>query len=231
MAEPLVLVPGLNCTAELFRPQIEVFASDREVIVADTMQDDTIEGMAQRLLDETPERFALGGLSMGGYVALAVTRLAPGRVTRLALMDTTARPDTEEGTARRRTLMGWARGGEFGKVHETLWPRLVHPDRYQDKPLEAVVRGMMDDTGVEAFCRQQEAIIARPDARPMLGSIACPALVLVGAQDAITPIEMAEEMADAIPGATLVIVPETSHLSTLEAPVHVNGALAKWLMR
>jgi pimeloyl-ACP methyl ester carboxylesterase len=90
---------------------------------------------------------------------------------------------------------------------------------------------MMNDTGVDAFCRQQEAIIARVDSRPLLGAIACPTLVLVGAQDAITPVEMAQEMADAIPGATLAIVPETGHLATLEAPVHVNAALAKWLMR
>ena len=90
---------------------------------------------------------------------------------------------------------------------------------------------MMDDTGVDAFCRQQEAIIARPDSRPLLSAIACPTLVLVGAQDAITPVEMAQEMTDAIPGATLTIVPETGHLATLEAPVHVNAALAKWLLR
>ena len=231
MADALVLVPGLNCTAELFRPQIEVFSSEREILIADTGQDASVEGMAARLLKAAPPRFALGGLSMGGYVALAIQRMAPERVTRLALMDTTARPDTEDGTARRRRLMELAQGGQFEEVHKVLWPRLVHPDRYGDKALEAVVRQMMEETGVEAFCRQQEAIIGRMDSRLLLSAIACPTLVLVGAQDAITPIEMAEEMADAIKGATLAIIPETGHLSTLEAPVHVNAALAKWLMR
>ena len=231
MSETLVLVPGLNCTADLFRPQIEVFSSERGVIVADNRQDAAIEAMAQRALDAAPERFALAGLSMGGYVALAMQRMAPERVTRLALLDTTARPDTEEGSARRQSLMDFARNGQFEKVHETLWPRLVHPDRYADKALEAIVLKMMADTGVDAFCRQQEAIIARIDSRPLLAQVKCPTLVLVGAQDVITPIEMAEEMVDAIPGASLFIVPETGHLSTLEAPVHVNAALAKWLMR
>ena len=231
MVETLVLVPGLNCTADLFRPQIEVFSSERDVVVADTFQDDTIEAMAQRALDAAPERFALAGLSMGGYVSLAMQRMAPERVTRLALLDTTARPDTEEGTARRRVLMDLARNGQFEKVHEALWPRLVHPDRYADKVLEAIVLKMMDDTGVDAFCRQQEAIMARVDSRPLLAQVKCPTLVLVGAQDVITPIDMAEEMVDAIPNASLFIVPETGHLSTIEAPVHVNAALAKWLMQ
>jgi len=89
---------------------------------------------------------------------------------------------------------------------------------------------MLDDTGPDAFCRQQEAIIARIDSRPLLGAIACPTMVLVGAQDAITPPEMAQEMADAIPKSKLVVVPETGHLATLEAPVHVNAALARWMI-
>ena len=163
-------------------------------------------------------------------MALAIQRLAPERVTRLALLDTTARPDTPEGTERRHTLMGWARSGEIGRVHETLWPRLVHPDRYRDRVLEGIVRHMLDETGVDSFCRQQEAIIARVDSRPFLSAIDCPTLVLVGADDVITPPEVAQEMADAIPNAKLNVVPETGHLATLEAPVHVNAALAKWLM-
>jgi pimeloyl-ACP methyl ester carboxylesterase len=231
MAEALLLVPGLNCTAELFRPQVEVFSSEREVIIADHRQDDRIEAMAKRALDAAPARFALGGLSMGGYVALAMQRMAPERVTRLALLDTTARPDTAEGTERRRTLMALAREGRFDEVHQALWPRLVHPNRFGDKALDAIVRQMMHDTGVEAFCRQQEAIIHRVDSRPLLPSVRCPTLVAVGAQDAITPIEMAEEIVDAIPGAVLAIIPETGHLATIEAPVHLNAALAKWLMR
>ena len=231
IAEPLVLVPGLNCTAALFQPQIEVFSTERAVHIVDQTQDDTIEGMAQRALAEAPPRFALGGLSMGGYVALAMQRMAPERVTRLALLDTSARPDPEEATARRRALMERARSGHFHEVHQALWPRLVHPNRTADKALESIVLTMMDDTGVDAFCRQQEAIIARMDSRPLLGDIVCPTLVLVGAQDVITPVDQAQEMADAIPGATLSVVPDTGHLATLEAPVHVNAALAKWLMR
>ena len=231
MNEPLLLIPGLNCTEALYQPQIDVFSTERPVIVADHRQDDRIEAIAERVLAAAPERFALAGLSMGGYIALAMLRQAPERVTRLALLDTTARPDTEEGIARRHQLMAMARGGQWAEVHTTLWPRLVHPQRYDDKPLEAVVKQMMDDTGIDAFCRQQEAILNRVDSRPFLPSVTCPTLVLVGADDVITPVEVAEEMAAAIPHSVLEIVPQTGHLATLEAPISVNAALAKWLRR
>lgn len=231
MNEPLLLIPGLNCTEALYQPQIDVFSPERQVLVADHRQDDRVEAIADRILASAPARFALAGLSMGGYIALAMLRQAPERITRLALLDTTARPDTEEGIARRHQLMAMARGGQWAGVHEALWPRLVHPQRHHDKALETIVKGMMEDTGIDAFCRQQEAILNRCDSRPFLSAISCPTLVLVGAEDVITPVEVAEEMAASIPHAVLEIVPQTGHLATLEAPITVNAALAKWLRR
>ena len=230
-SEPLVLVPGLNCTDALFAPQIRALAGERAVVVAENRLDETLEGMAQRLLAGAPERFALGGLSMGGYVALAVMRLAPERVTRLALLDTTARPDTEEASANRRRLIALAEQGRFEEVHPVLWQRLVARERLSDRALEGEVRGMMVDTGAQAFIRQQRAIMARPDARPDLPRIAVPTLILVGDEDQITPPAMAEEMADAIAASSLVVVPGCGHLSTMEQPEAVNAALAAWLRR
>lgn len=229
--EPLVLVPGLNCPATLFAAQIRALSAERSVIVAENRLDDTLEGMARRLLAQAPERFALGGLSMGGYVALSVMRLAPERVTRLALLDTTARPDTEEASANRRRLIALAEQGRFEDVHPVLWQRLVARERLSDRALEGQVRGMMVETGAEAFIRQQRAIMARPDARPLLPHIGVPTLVLVGEEDQITPLPIAEEMAAAIPASTLVVVPRCGHLSTMEQPEAVNAALAHWLAR
>jgi pimeloyl-ACP methyl ester carboxylesterase len=166
---------------------------------------------------------------MGGYISLEVLRQAPGRVTRLALLDTTARPDTEEGRRNRERLIAFAQSGRFEEVHPVLWPRLVHPARYGDRALEGVVIKMMRDTGPEAFVRQQRAIMGRPDSRPMLPGIEIPTLVLVGDQDAITPPEMAREMAEASEWASLVVLPECGHLSTLERPEAVNQALSAWL--
>lgn len=227
--EALVLVPGLNCTSALFASQIEALGRDRDIMVADHTLDETMEAMAARLLAGAPERFALAGLSMGGYVALAVIRQAPGRVTRLGLLDTNARADAPAAKPNREELMALAQSGRFDEVHDALWPRLVHPDRRGDIPLERTVRGMMVDTGAGAFVRQQRAIIGRSDSRDRLATIAVPTLVLVGADDVLTPPEQATEMADLIPGASLAIVPHCGHLSSLERPAAVTEALAGWL--
>jgi pimeloyl-ACP methyl ester carboxylesterase len=227
--ETLMLVPGLNCTEALFRPQIEALSEDYDIRVADHRQDETIPTIAVRILASAPERFAIAGLSMGGYISLEVLRQAPRRVTRLALLDTTARPDTEEGRKNRERLIALAQSGRFEEVHAALWQRLVHPSRYGDKALEGVVIEMMRDTGPEAFVRQQRAIMGRPDSRPMLPAIEIPTLVLVGDGDAITPPEMAREMAEAIEWASLVVVPDCGHLSSLERPEAVNQALSAWL--
>ena len=228
-SEPLVLVPGLLCSPALFGPQVAEFGRQRPVLVADHTRSDRLEAIARDILAAAPERFALAGLSMGGYVAMAIQRAAPERVTRLALLDTSARPDVPERTADRRRLMEIARAEGVRKVQGMLLPRLVHPARLSEADLVATVLQMADDTGLEAFLREQEAIIARPDARSGLGAVRCPALVLVGAQDLQTPPEIAEEIAAGISGARLVVVPDCGHLSTLERPQRVNCALSDWL--
>ena len=227
--DALVLVPGLNCTAELFAPQVAALGSARRILVADHASDATLGGIAERLLGEAPDRFALAGLSMGGYVAFEVLRRAPERVTRLALLDTTARPDAVEAQATRLRLVALAEGGRFAEVHHALWPRLVAPGRRDDRDLEAVVRRMMEETGADGFVRQQHAIMARPDSRPLLPGLEIPTLVLVGEEDVVTPPEAAREMAEAVEWASLVVVPGAGHLTTLEAPDVVNRALRAWL--
>ncbi len=111
MAETLVLIPGLACTSRLYEAQIAALSGERTVLVADHTRDDSIQAMAARLLREAPERFSLAGLSMGGYVALDVMRQAPGRVARLALLDTSARPDTPEASQDRERLIALAEAG------------------------------------------------------------------------------------------------------------------------
>ena len=229
LAEPLVLVPGLLCSPALFASQIAEFGRDRKVAVADHTRSERMEAIAADILATAPERFALAGLSMGGYVAMAIVRAAPERVTRVAFLDTSARDDVPERVADRRRLMELAKAKGTREVQKVLLPRLVHPDRLGEAALVETVLKMADDTRVEAFVREQEAIIARPDSRPSLAAIRCPALVLTGEQDLQTPPELAREIADATPGARLVIVPGCGHLSTLERPEAVNAALRVWL--
>jgi pimeloyl-ACP methyl ester carboxylesterase len=229
MPEPLVLVPGLNCNAALFQAQVTAFDGERQVMVADHASDASICGIAARLLMHAPERFALAGLSMGGYVCYEVLRQAPARVTRLALLDTRASVDTPEDAERRLATIRLAEEGRFDAIHRLLWPRLVHPDRVQDKALETIVTAMAEATGPVAFARQQRALLARPDPQPILATIRCPTLVVVGDNDVITPPDAAEALASTINGATLAIIPNCGHLSTLEQPDVVNAHLARWL--
>lgn len=229
-AQPhLVLVPGLLCTAALWRPQIEALGKRAQVMVADHMSHDSMAAIARAILASAPERFALAGLSMGGYISYEIVRQAPERVTRLALLDTGSRADTPERTAARRELIALAEREGVRKAQEKLLPVLIHKARLTEKPLVEDILQMADDTGLESFKRQQAAIIARPDNRPFLGSIRCPTLVLVGRDDALTPVELSEEIAAGIPGAKLEIIPECGHLSTMERPAAVTRALEAWL--
>jgi pimeloyl-ACP methyl ester carboxylesterase len=226
---PLVLIPGLLCSARLFAPQIAGLWPFGSVTVADHRRDNEMTAIAARILADAPPRFALAGLSMGGYVAFAILRLAPERVVKLAFLDTSARQDTAEQSAVREIFIGLARAGKLGEVVETLTPRFLHRNRHNDEALKRVVREMAADTGVEAFVRQQQAITSRPDSRPLLASIRCPTLVVVGEGDELTPPELAKEICTGVSGARLVVVPDCGHLSTIEKPEAVNAALAEWL--
>jgi pimeloyl-ACP methyl ester carboxylesterase len=229
MAETLVLAPGLNCTRRLFEDQIAALGPDRPVFVADHARDDDMAAVARRLLAAAPEKFALAGLSMGGYIALEVVRQAPGRVTRLALLDTNARADTDAQRRSREGEIALVEAGRFRDVCDARWRKSVHPDRLGDAGLRRTYDLMAQETGPEVFVRQLRAIMSRRDQRPGLPAIGVPTLVLVGDADELTPPWQAREMAGLIPGAAIVAVPACGHLSTLERPREVEAALAAWL--
>lgn len=222
---PLLFVPGLLASPRLYAEQLPALWRLGPVTVADHTRDDDMPGLARRILAHAPPRFALIGLSMGGYVAFEVLRQEPERVLRLALLDTTARPDTAEQTENRKRQIAIARAGRFADIPALIYPRLVHPARRDDAQLQLTVRRMAEETGADAFIRQQTAIMQRVDSRPGLGAIRCRTLVLVGEADEITPPEHAREMAEAIPNAQLSVLAGAGHASTLEVPEAVNDAL------
>jgi pimeloyl-ACP methyl ester carboxylesterase len=221
----VLLVPGLNCTSDLFVPQVKALEPRFRCHIADHGVADSLEAIAADILAKAPQRFALVGLSMGGYVAYEIIRQAPERVLRLALLDTRAEPDTEEDAERRRRTIALARGGQFEQLHGILWPRLVHPARLGEKPLEDTVIRMMRDTGAERFIRQQTAVLNRIDYRPVLRSIGVPTTIIVGAQDVIIPPEHAKALNRAIRGSLYVEIGDCGHLSSLERPEDVIGSL------
>lgn len=228
---PVVLIPGLLASARMYAQQIETLWPCGTVSVANHTRDEGMAGLARRILAEAPPRFALVGLSMGGYISFEILRQAPERVGKVALLDTMARPDTPEVSAARRVQMALAADGHFSEVIDALIPRLVHASRREDVALVTQIRLMGVEVGVAAYLRQQTANIARVDSRPMLRDIRCPTLVLVGDSDQLTPPERAVEIADGVAGAELVVVPQCGHLSTLERPEAVSDALRAWLRR
>jgi pimeloyl-ACP methyl ester carboxylesterase len=226
---PVLLVPGLNCSARLYAEQVPALWRFGPVTVADHTRDDSMEAIAARILAAAPPRFALAGLSMGGYIALTMLRQAPERVEKLALLDTSARPETPEQSERRKPQIALAQAGRFAEVPALQFPVFVHRNRQNDAELRARVRVMAEETGPEAFLRQQKAIMTRADMRPLLPTIRCPTLVLVGDGDALTPPALSQELAAAIAGSRLVVIPDCGHLSTMERPEAVTRALTEWM--
>jgi pimeloyl-ACP methyl ester carboxylesterase len=226
---PVLLVPGLGCTARLYTEQMPALWTFGPVTVADHRHAESVDMIARQILADAPPHFALAGLSMGGYIALAIMRTAPERVAKLALLDTGARSDTPEAAEKRKASIALARAGKLAEINEALWPVLVHKDRQGDAALKKIAGDMTLMAGAAAFARQQTAILTRPDSRPGLPAIACPTLVLVGDGDQLTPPHLSEEMAGLIPGSTLMVVPQCGHLSTLERPEAVTQALAAWM--
>ncbi|MCG6207896.1 alpha/beta hydrolase [Rhodopseudomonas sp. HC1] len=226
---PIVLIPGLAGSPRIYAPVAPALWAFGPVTVANHIRDDSMAAIARRILSEAPPSFALAGHSMGGYIAFEIMRQAPERVARLALINTQARPDSPDASARRTRQVGEANAGRLHAVLDELYPGFVHPSRADDHGLREIVHAMGDDVGGTGFARQQRAIMARTDSRPTLATIACPTLVLSGDTDNTIPNSLSQEMADGIRGAKLVIIPECGHLPQIEQPQATAAALAEWL--
>ncbi|WP_199554415.1 alpha/beta fold hydrolase [Sandaracinobacteroides hominis] len=228
MFVPTVLITGQLLTRAVWVPLIDAWTA-RELIVADNSRDDSIAGMATRLLENVPIRFNLIAHAMGGFVAFEVMRRAPERVTRLALISTLASADGPAQTARRQGYIDLVESGHFDQVVEERIPLLFPEARRSDEKMLGIARKMASDTGQETFLRQQRAIMSRIDSRPELGKIDVPVLLVRGAGDGITTDAQQQEMLAAIPGSHLETVAEAGHLPTIEVPEIVTPMLAEFL--
>ncbi len=226
---PLLLLPGLLCDEILWWHQIETLSDLADISVADLTRDDSIEAMAARALEEAPDTFALAGLSMGGYVAQEILRQAPGRVKRLALIDTSALPDSDEQRQRRTAFIGQTQEGRFKGVTKRLLPMLIHEERLDDDELTSKIMAMAENIGKDAFIRQQHTIMSRKDGFDVLSRVSCPTVVICGRQDTLTPIGQHQAIADAVPGSALVVIEDCGHLAPLEQPHAVSAVMRYWL--
>ncbi|MBP7252396.1 MAG: alpha/beta fold hydrolase [Alphaproteobacteria bacterium] len=225
----LILLPGLLCDAALWHAQSQSLAEAWQVTVPSLAMHNNLPDLAAQVLATAPPHFSLAGLSMGGYVAMEIMRQAPERVTRLALFDTSARPDTPEQREKRQGLIRLSQTGKFKGVTPRLLPMLIHPSNLENHAITETVLGMAARIGQEGFERQQTAILGRIDSRPSLPAIRCPTLVVVGAEDQLTPPEIAHETAGLIPQAQVTIIPHCGHLPPLEQPERTTELLRHWL--
>jgi pimeloyl-ACP methyl ester carboxylesterase len=227
----LILLPGLACDAALWRPQLPALAAAHptgQVRVADVQQRaDSLAAMAALLLAEQPGDLLLAGCSMGGMLAMEAARQAPQRVRGLALLGTSARPDTPALIALRTQAIAEFAAGRVEKLLRANAMFAFHPV-HAPRLVEDYV-AMVMRAGADGLIRQNRAVMARPDLRPHLANIGCPALVVGGQDDQLTPPECAQELADGIAGSQLQMLPECGHMLTWEQPQAVTAALQAWL--
>lgn len=226
--DPLVLLPGMNCSAALWDGVLPGLP-DAVVIRHGQIERPTIDGCVDDLLSRLPRRFALAGLSLGAIVAMALVRRAPERVSRLCLLSTNARAPT---TVQRA---GWdserqrlANGTSARQLQRELLPVLLS-SAHRTAALDEIVCAMADDVGEQVLDAQLATQATRIDERPALDRIAVPTLVIAAVEDRLCALDRHREIASAIPGARLEVLPGVGHLSPLEAPGPVAAALTWWL--
>jgi len=234
MKPTLMLLPGLLCDRTVWEPQIEALQDDWRCVVPNYEFADSLSAMADHVLNEAPDRFALAGHSMGGRVALEVMRQAPERVSRLALLDTgykaLAKGDAGEKEIEGRMRLVKMSREEGMRVMGADWLRgMVHPDRLNDTELCGRILDMIASKTPEIFERQILALIHRPDGGEVLKRIQCPTTFICGRQDGWSPLERHYEMAELVPGSEVIPIEDAGHMSTMERPEAMSAAMRKWL--
>lgn len=225
----LLLIPGLAADAAMWRDQLSGLADLRPVVAQAHAHRSTIPEMATALLEEHPGPLVLCGASMGGMVAMEAARQAPDRTRGLALLGTTAAPESD---AMRRLREDAIALFAQGRVREVIEPNIAfafHPSRAGDRALTDAYLEFVLRAGPQLLIRQNRAVMARPDAREHLPRLACPVLVAVGDDDRLTPPDCSREIAALLPRARLEIVPACGHMLTMERPEAVNALLREWI--
>jgi pimeloyl-ACP methyl ester carboxylesterase len=234
MSRTLLLLPGLLCDRTVWEPQIDALCGRFDCRVPNYASLSSLTAMAEHVLATAPtETFALAGHSMGGRVAFEVMRLAPQRVERVALLDTSypalpAGKDGESERSRRMALLQIARSQGMRVMGEAWASGMVHRTRL-NTPLFEHILDMIERNTPDMFAAQIHALLARRDATPVLAEIRCPTLVLCGQDDTWSPPERHEEMHAAIAGSRLVVIEQCGHMATMERGDVVSQAFADWL--
>ncbi|HLH31612.1 MAG TPA: alpha/beta hydrolase [Terriglobia bacterium] len=230
----LILIPGLMCDEAVWTHQARELRDIATISIAEHDGLDSLGKMAEAILTDAPERFAIAGHSMGGRVAFEVFRRVPERIAGMALMDTAYAPRAagaagEQEAANRYALLDIAR--EKGtRVMAAEWVQgMVHPDRLSDQALITAILDMFGRKTADTFAAQIKALLERPDATSLLPRIQCPTMVLCGRQDAWSTLAQHEQIAAAIPRSRLAVIENCGHMAPMERPEDVTAEMRKWL--
>lgn len=228
-----MLLPGLLCDETVWAAQ-RAMLSQADCVVPAYGGIDSVVGMARAVLGQVAaERFVLAGHSMGGRVALELTRLAPTRIERLALLDTgldCVAPGTagQEERRQRMELLALARERGMEAMARRWAPGMLHPRRVHGPLFEAVV-AMVSRHTPDIYEAQINALLGRPDAHRVFAQLRCPTWLVCGRQDSWSPLSRHQEMQRELPSARLVVVEDAGHMSMLEQPAVVSRVLCQWL--
>ena len=231
--QTLVLLPGVLNTSSLWHNQIADLGSSFRIITPETHHNPSLRGTAETILktleQESIDKFALGGMSMGGYLAIEIMKLAKERVSHLALLHTSLRSDTPLQVSLRRRFIKQSYSGKFNGVTPRLLPSLLGSISINDHNVRDLVLGMASEFSGADFRMQQEAILSRKDTREFAKTIDCPTVVVGGEEDAVTPLFLQEEIHQLIAGSEFHVLEGCGHLSPIEKPSEVSRIFKEWL--
>ncbi|HWW63803.1 MAG TPA: alpha/beta hydrolase [Sphingomonadaceae bacterium] len=227
--QTLILIPGSLCDERVWQHQAADLTDVADIRIPHLHGQDSLVSMARHILADAPVRFALAGFSMGGRVALEVFRLAPERITRLALLDASVHPIKEGEAARRQPQIDMARNEGLSALAKWWNPKIAHPSRHDDTTYMGLLESMARTFSADEYEKEVRALLERPDPRDLLGRIEVPVLILAGAEDPLSTADRNRDMAKAIGHATLVLIEGAAHFPMLEKPAEVTAALREWL--
>jgi pimeloyl-ACP methyl ester carboxylesterase len=227
----LLLIPGLLCDERLWVGQAQALSEIASCQTPDLTAYGSIDQMAEGVLSQAPEQFALAGFSMGGCVALEIVARAPQRVRQLALLSTNAAGIMPQVRLHYQESIESLQAGGLAKYLLEAFPRYVAVERMHDSQLWQAFAAMGSDLGAAVAVRQMRALLGYPGFKGDLRAIICPTLLICGEQDERTPIAVHELMATQIPGAELTVIGGAGHFTPLEQPSAVAAALRQGLSR
>lgn len=225
LQEPLILLPGLLSNETVWTHQLQHLSKMVRCQVIPLTFANNVNTLVTTILEQVEGNFFLAGHSMGGRIALELAKIAPDRILKLCLLNTSAQPDSPEKKQQRLALMDAVKNGQFHKVAMTLADSFVYNQRIKQDVISMILK-----VGEDAFLNQEQALLTRDDCRPDLCNLAMPTLIIHANQDQLFSLEVHQELASFINQARLAIIEEAGHMSPMESPEAVTTHLHSWLL-